>query len=126
MMKALLTFVVSVTATAAAYAQDAAPQQNAFGGFVPLIVIFVIFYFLLIRPQQKKAKEHSAMLNALKKDDKVITGGGIYGTVTAVKGEIVEVKIAENVKIDVSKQAISAVLTKEAPKEEIKTPEIVK
>jgi preprotein translocase subunit YajC len=126
-MKKFLAVLSALAAFCApAFAADA-PQQSAFGGFVPLIVIFVIFYFLLIRPQQKKAKEHTTMLNALKKDDKVITGGGIFGTVTAVKGDVIEVKIAENVKVEVSKQAISAVITKEVPKaEEIKTPEIIK
>jgi preprotein translocase subunit YajC len=97
--------------------------QSAFGSFFPLIVIFVIFYFLLIRPQQKKAKEHQKMLNEIKKDDKVITSGGIHGVVAGVKGEIVELKIAENVKVNVSKSAIGTIIT---PESEIKTPEIVK
>ena len=108
------------------FAADASAQgsPSPLGGFFPLIIIFVIFYFFLIRPQQKKAKEHQNMINALNKDDKVITSGGIYGTVTAVKGEVVELKIAENVKVQVSKSAISTVIAPEAaaPVE----PEIVK
>ena len=103
------------------------PMQAAgspLGGFFPLIVIFVIFYFFLIRPQQKKSKEHQNMVNALKKDDKIITSGGIYGTVVSVKGEVVEVKIAENVKVMVAKTAISTVIPPETPA--VVEPEIVK
>ncbi len=121
---ALLTAAIAAQA-APVYAADAA-QQSAFGGFVPLIVIFVIFYFLLIRPQQKRAKDHTAMLNALKKDDRIITNGGMYGTVTAVKGEILEVKIAENVKVEISRQGVATVVTKEQPAAEAKPPEIIK
>ena len=69
------------------------------GQFIPLILIFVIFYFFLIRPQQKKVKEHKAMVEALKRGDKVITSGGIVGTVERViDNEKVEVQISENVK----------------------------
>ena len=102
----------------------AAAQPNPIGGFFPLIVIFVIFYFFLIRPQQKKAKDHQSMVNALKKDDKIITSGGIFGTVSAVKGDAIEVKIAENVKVMVAKTAISTVIAPETA--EVVNPEIVK
>jgi preprotein translocase subunit YajC len=102
------------------------PQQaNAISSFMPLIVIFVIFYFFLIRPQQKKAKDHQKMINELKKDDKVITAGGIFGVVSSVKGEIIEVKIAENVKVQISKGSISVVLPPEV-QNQVVTPEIVK
>ena len=100
-------------------------QPNAMGSFIPLIVIFVIFYFFLIRPQQKKAKDHQKMLTELKKDDKVITAGGIYGVVSQVKGDSVEVKIAENVKILVVKGTISTILPPEG-QSQIVTPEVVK
>ena len=72
------------------------------GQFIPLILIFVIFYFFLIRPQQKKVKEHKAMVEALKRGDKVITSGGIVGTVERViDNEKVEVMISENVKVEI-------------------------
>ena len=72
------------------------------GQFIPLILIFVIFYFFLIRPQQKKVKEHKAMVEALKRGDKVITSGGIVGTVERViDNEKVEIKIAENVNVEI-------------------------
>jgi preprotein translocase subunit YajC len=77
-------------------------------GFLPLVIIFVIFYFLLIRPQQKRAKEQKAMLDNLKKGDKVITSGGEYGVIEEVKEHAVIVKIAENVKVKYGKAYIVA------------------
>ena len=72
------------------------------GQFIPLILIFVIFYFFLIRPQQKKVKEHKAMVEALKRGDKVVTSGGIVGPVERViANEKVEVLISDNVKVEV-------------------------
>ena len=74
------------------------------GQFIPLILIFVIFYFFLIRPQQKKVKDHKAMVEALKRGDKVITSGGITGTVERIiDNDKVEVEIAENVKVEIVK-----------------------
>ena len=96
------------------------PQQAADGAggaqgmlmtFAPLIIIFAIFYFLLIRPQQKKAKEVKAMLDALKKGDKVITAGGIYGVVESTDATVVVLKIAENVKVKVGRNAIVTIRT---------------
>ena len=70
--------------------------------FIPLILIFVIFYFFLIRPQQRKAKEHKKMLEELKRGDKIITSGGIIGTVDRIiDNEKIEVLISENVKVEV-------------------------
>ena len=79
--------------------------------FLPFILIFVIFYFLLIRPQTKKAKEHKNMLDNLKKGDKVTTQGGIFGVVDSLDTATVTLKIAENVKIKVSRSAIAALRT---------------
>ena len=73
-----------------------------FAQFIPLILIFVIFYFFLIRPQQKKVKEHKAMVEGLKRGDKVVTSGGITGTITrVVDNDKVEVEIADNVTVEV-------------------------
>ena len=70
--------------------------------FIPLILIFVIFYFFLIRPQQKKAKEHKKMVEELKRGDKVITSGGIIGTVERIiDNEKIEVEISDNVKVEI-------------------------
>ena len=77
-------------------------DRAGIGQFIPLILIFVIFYFFLIRPQQKKVKEHRAMVEGLKKGDKIVTSGGITGTITRViDNEKVEVEIADNVTVEV-------------------------
>ena len=77
-------------------------MDQGIGQFIPLILIFVIFYFFLIRPQQKKVKEHKLMVESLKRGDKVVTSGGIVGTVERIiDNEKVEVLISENVKVEV-------------------------
>ena len=77
-------------------------EGSGIGQFIPLILIFVIFYFFLIRPQQKKVKEHKAMVEGLKKGDQIVTSGGITGTITRViDNDKVEVEIAENVTVEV-------------------------
>ena len=77
-------------------------EGSGIGQFIPLILIFVIFYFFLIRPQQKKVKEHKTMVEGLKRGDKVVTSGGITGTITRViDNDKVEVEIAENVTVEV-------------------------
>ena len=76
--------------------------------FVPLILIFVVFYFLLIRPQQKKQKELREMIEGLKKGDKVITTGGIYGEVENIKADVIILKIADKVRIEILKHAIQS------------------
>ena len=79
-------------------------EGSGIGQFIPLILIFVIFYFFLIRPQQKKVKEHKSMVENLKRGDKVITSGGIIGTVERlIDNDTVEVEIAENVKVEIVK-----------------------
>ena len=79
-------------------------EGSGIGQFIPLISIFVIFYFFLIRPQQKKVKEHKAMVESLKRGDKVVTSGGSTGTVERlIDNDKVEVEIAENVKVEIVK-----------------------
>lgn len=90
--------------------------MEAFAQFVPLILIFAIMWFLLIRPQQKKLKEHQAMVTALRKGDQVVTQGGLIGKVTRVKGDDeLEVELSEGVRVRVVKQTISQVLSKTEP-----------
>jgi preprotein translocase subunit YajC len=101
-----------------AYAQAAGGAGSAFASFVPLILIFAIMYFLLIRPQQKKLKEHQAMVAALRRGDQVVTQGGMIGKVTKVKEDgsnEIEVEIADNVKVRVIKTTIAQVLSKTEP-----------
>jgi len=76
---------------------------------MPLILMFVVFYFLLIRPQQKKQKEHKQMLTEIKKNDEVVTSGGIHGTIVNIKDKTYSLRVDDNVKIEVSKSAISVV-----------------
>jgi preprotein translocase subunit YajC len=95
-----------------AYAQDAAGMMGAATQFAPLILIFGVFYFLLIRPQQTRAKEAKLMLAALRRGDRVVTSGGILGTVQVVKdgSDEVEVEIAPNVRVRVLRDTISSVI----------------
>ena len=100
-----------------AYAQGTGMfDQNALIQFLPLILIFVVFYFLLIRPQQRKAKDHKTMLDALRRGDRVVTGGGIIGTVARVDSpEEVTVDIADGVRVRVLRSTISTVVAKPDP-----------
>ncbi|MDE0800682.1 MAG: preprotein translocase subunit YajC [Rhodospirillaceae bacterium] len=104
---------------APAYAQGAGATGfgSSFSAFIPIILIFVVFYFLLIRPQQKKMKDHQAMLNSIRRGDKVVTNGGIIGTVTKVIEEEreLQVEIAQDVRIRVKQDMLSSVLTKTEP-----------
>ena len=118
-MKKILASIGAVLAApaASAWAMAPAPAGGAPQGggastlmsFLPLVVIFVIFYFLLIRPQQKRAKEHKAMVESLKRGDKVVTSSGIYGLVEQTGTRTVTLKIAENVKIKFDRSAIAAI-----------------
>jgi preprotein translocase subunit YajC len=110
--------VLTAILPAGAFAQTpAAPPTGPGGspmwlGNLFLIVSFMlIFYFLLLRPQQKRQKQAQKMLESLKKGDRVITTGGIHGTILAVKDDVVTIKIDDNVKVDVSKSAVGSVVT---------------
>jgi preprotein translocase subunit YajC len=90
--------------------------MEAFAQFVPLILIFVIMYFLLIRPQQKKVKEHQAMVAALRRGDEVVTQGGLIGKITKVKDDTeIEVELASGVKVRVVRPTIAQVRSKTEP-----------
>ncbi len=84
-----------------------AAAPNPIMSFVPIIAIFLIFYFLIIRPQQKQQKEHDKMLEALKKGDRVLTNGGLFGVIVGFRGEALELKIADNVKVLVARSSVS-------------------
>ena len=91
------------------YAADGG-STNIVANFLPMVLIIAIFYLFLIRPSQKKAKEHQNMSNSIKRNDKIITSGGIYATVSQVKTDRFEVAIAEGVKIEISKNSVSTVI----------------
>lgn len=109
-----------------AFAQTAAPAPGGgdmFMQFMPLILIFVVFYFLLIRPQQRKMKEHKAMLESVRRGDRVVTGGGIIGVVTKVgPDDELQVEIAENVRVRCLRSTVNMVLTKGEPAKNGDTP----
>ncbi len=104
--------------TSPAYAQAAGGGMGGFDivSLLPLVLIFVVFYFLLIRPQQQKMKAHRAMLSAIRRNDRVLTGGGIIGTVTKVVSDTeLIVEIAEGVRVRVERGTIAAVLSRSEP-----------
>ena len=102
-----------------AYAQAAAASGGgAYAGliqFVPIVAIFVIFYFLMIRPQQARAKAHKAMLDAVKRGDEVVTGGGVIGRVTKVTDAELEIEVATGMRLRVVRGTLSEVRTKPLP-----------
>ncbi|MFC2169403.1 preprotein translocase subunit YajC [Acidobacteriota bacterium] len=101
---------------------DAVPRQG--GSFItaliPFILIFLIFYVLIIMPSRKRQKKHQDMVAQLKPGDKIVTSGGIYGSVMGVQKDRIELKIASNVKIDITKNSVAAILTQKT--EEQKKP----
>lgn len=97
-------------------AGEAAAGPGALEALLPIVLIFVVFYFLLFRPQQKKLKQHREMLAAARRGDRIVTGGGIIGTITKVVDDNeVQVEIAEGVRVRVQRALISAILAKTEP-----------
>ncbi len=123
-MKFLLVTIMSVFFTGVAKAEEAA-AGGALGGianFGLLVILFVIFYILVIKPQSKKLAQHRDMVAALNDGDKVITNGGIHGTVTSVGDDSITLSIAEGVKVKFSKEAVAINITAESAI----TPEVTK
>lgn len=109
---------------------DTALAQSGAGGaapvfmqILPLILVFAVFYFLLIRPQQQKARQHQEVLANLKRNDEIVTGGGLYGKVVAISDDIVTVEVAPKVNVRVSRPTIAHVLTPNRDKDKPKTKE---
>lgn len=115
----ILDSILAPLANLLAQSAPASPGQSPGGllSFAPFLIILVMFYFLLIRPQQKKAKEHQALVDNLKSGDKILTAGGIYGVVTNVrdKDKVISVRIAENVKIELDKSSVTTVIRDAEP-----------
>jgi len=92
------------------------PQgPSLLANIVPIILIFAIFYFLIIRPQQKQEKARQKMLAEVKPNDKILTTGGIIGTIAAINGNEIELKVAPNVKVTIVRSAVMSVLKDDAP-----------
>ena len=113
------TFILPLLMGAQQAAGDGQVQQpDLLGSLLPFAAIILIFYFLLIRPQSKKRKEAEKMIAALKKGDKVVTIGGLHGTIQSVKETTVIIKADDNVKLEFLRSAISSVVSQAAAKEE--------
>ncbi len=104
-----MSFLIS---DAYAQAAPAGAASDPIMQFLPLVVIMVAFYFILLRPQQKRQKEHKAMIEALKKGDEVVTGGGVLGRIVEVGDNFVSLEVADKVEIKVQKAAVSSLLPK--------------
>jgi preprotein translocase subunit YajC len=104
---------VTVLAMSAPPAQGGGSGASPLLSFLPLVLIFVVFWFLIIRPQKKQQDVRRKMLEAVKRGDRVLTTGGLYGIVKDVKGDVLVIAIAENVKVEVAKGAITAVTGEE-------------
>jgi len=103
-----LSIILVMLDTHNAFAKDAAPVAGSgLMSLLPLLLIMVIFYFLLIRPQQKKLKEHRAVIEGLKVGDKVITSGGVFGTIKTVNEHDIRVEIAQGVRVKVKRDSIA-------------------
>ena len=87
------------------------PTPNPLMNLAPIVAIFAIFYFLLIRPQQKQQAEHDALLKNLKVGDKVLTAGGLYGSITGFRGDDLEVQFSQTVKLTVNRTAVTRLVT---------------
>jgi preprotein translocase subunit YajC len=105
--------------------QGGAPEGGAagFASFIPLVLMFVIFYFLLIRPQQKRSKEHRALIANLKKGDRIVTTGGLHGRVTGLDETTLTVEIADKVRVKISRGNVAGVV-QSAPPASAETKEI--
>ena len=110
-MKIIHTTLIAIAAAMAlitpAYAETGG--DSGFASLIPLVLIMVIFYFLLIRPQQKKLKEHRNLVDEIKKGDNILTGGGLYGRVINVKDDVLQVEIAEGVRVKVKRDTIAGI-----------------
>ncbi len=118
-MKLRSIAIMPILAAATALAQEAAAEtaeapagcmgSGGITGLLPIVAMVAIFYFLIIRPQQKQSKQMAEMRKALTKGDRVVTGGGIHGVITNLKGDIVTVRIADSVKIEVDRNSLTLV-----------------
>ncbi len=96
--------------------QPGGNQGSSMLSFLPIILIFVVFYFLLIRPQQKRAKEHRALLSNLKVGDQVLTSGGIYGRITGLRDDVITLEISDKVRVKVNRGHIAGVVKSDVMK----------
>lgn len=106
-------FDLIATAYAMGAPAEGGQQPNPIVQFLPFVLMFLVLYLLILRPQMKKQKNQQRMIDELEKNDKIVTSGGIHGTILNIKDDILVVKIADNVKIEISRAAVSRVKNKE-------------
>jgi preprotein translocase subunit YajC len=114
-MTTVLTQMAQLVAAQAQGGQPAGGMLESFGGLLPLILMFGVIYMLLIRPASKQRKEHAELLNRLKKDDEVVTNGGIYGKVIALEDNVATLEISDKVKIRIMRDRIAGLWNPQAP-----------
>jgi preprotein translocase subunit YajC len=120
---------IMITQLFAAYGPQGGASGQSSGGGSPMslifmiIAIFAVMYFLMIRPQQRQKKQHQDMMSQLSKGDKVVTTGGIHGTVAGVKDSLVILKIADNVKVEINRSSVSQIVSSRASKAQAKGPQ---
>ena len=107
---------MTTTSLLAAAAAPSAASGLFTSGIVPMVLVFVIFYFLMIRPQQKRMKEHQAQIMAVKKGDRVVTGGGLIGKVTKVGDDEVEIELAQGIRVQAVKSTLTQVVDPKSAK----------
>lgn len=107
-----MDFSITEFFISSAHAQSGAAPGGGLLGIAPFILMLGVLYFLMIRPQQKRVKEHAAMVEGLKKGDEVVTNGGLGGTITGVHDAFLSVKVAENTEVNVQKNAVATLLPK--------------
>lgn len=95
-----------------AWAQGAQSSDPGIMGFLPLLVLFGVFYLFLIRPQMKRQKEHSKLVNDLSKGDEVVTNGGLLGRITKVDDSFLTVEIAKDIQVNIQRQAVASIMPK--------------
>jgi preprotein translocase subunit YajC len=102
----------TVPSTSAPTAGEVVGEPSPLMTVAPLILIFIVFYFLLIRPQQKRLREHDALIKALKRGDKIVTGGGVIGTIHKIDDDVIVVEVAPEVRIRVMRDTVSHLVSK--------------
>lgn len=109
----VLLVTLSINAGKAWAQESAAAERHPLGAlftFFPVIALFVIFYFLILRPQQQANKKREAMITGVKRGDRVLTSGGLYGTVIGVRGDSLDLKVSDNVKVEINRHYVARVI----------------
>lgn len=110
-----MMFDLIANASAQEAVGSVAQDPSVLSGILPLVLMLVVFYFLLIRPQQKKLNDHKKMVEALRRGDKIITSGGLHGTIAKIDEEFIQLDIADDTRVKLDKNSVAVVLTRTEP-----------